>query len=133
VDDDRESATPPPIMRNKAGAGGHRSRKSDGLVDGDGGVRLDGGAPIGLIPGRDSSRQGPKPGTSGSMGSVGGSGQGHTNGASLGGDGATLASGAGENVSTPASGGGNANSGGGKRRWLGIGRVGGLRKSTGGN
>ncbi|KAK4207010.1 hypothetical protein QBC37DRAFT_299640 [Rhypophila decipiens] len=102
VEDDRSGATPPPIMRNKAG--GHRSRTSDGQLDADGGVRLDhgpmgGGAPIGVIPGRDASRQkayGAKPGTSGSMGSP-----------------------------PPAA------TGGGKRRWLGIGRVGSLRKSIG--
>ncbi|KAM7183135.1 hypothetical protein V8F20_012732 [Naviculisporaceae sp. PSN 640] len=103
AEDERSSATPPPILRNKAG--GHRNRKSEGQGDADGGVRLDhgGGAPIDIIPGRDSSRQktsyGTRPGTSGGLSTVGG--------------------------------GAVAATGGGKRRWLGIGRVASLRRSSG--
>ncbi|KAK0705890.1 hypothetical protein B0T26DRAFT_755464 [Lasiosphaeria miniovina] len=87
VDDERASATPPPILRNK-GPGRYEND--------DGGVPLDspggGGVLIGNIPG--SAAQGP------------GSAE---NGVALG-----------VNGSVPAG-------GGGKRKWLGLGRVGSLR------
>ncbi|KAK3315586.1 hypothetical protein B0H66DRAFT_584008 [Apodospora peruviana] len=99
VEDERASATPPPILRNKGGGS---------EVDGDGGVplepQLSGGAPIGDIPGGEGQQT--KPRTSGRAG-----------------PGSTLGSGA-----QPAPAGPEP----GRRRWLGLGRVGSMRKSTGG-
>ncbi|KAK1829291.1 hypothetical protein QBC39DRAFT_136709 [Podospora conica] len=94
VDDDRESATPPPILRSKGQA----------RVDNDEG----GGAPLDYFDGGAPLDNPTKPGTSGS-----GSGSGKPNfsgGAPL--DGAPVAS---------------RNEGGGKLKWLGLGRVTSLR------
>ncbi|KAK0705471.1 hypothetical protein B0H67DRAFT_498159 [Lasiosphaeris hirsuta] len=91
ADDDRESATPPPILRNK---GQPRADLDEG-----GGVPLNrqssGGAPIGDIPGSPQS-SGPNVNGGAPVGNVG-------------------------NQPLP------RNDGGGKRKWLGLGRVSSLR------
>lgn len=91
ADDDRESATPPPILRNK---GQPRVDLDEG-----GGVPLNppssGGAPIGDIPGSPQA-SGPNVNGGATVGNVG-------------------------NPPPP------RNDGGGKRKWLGLGRVSSLR------
>jgi uncharacterized membrane protein YgcG len=105
ADEDRASATPPPILRNK----GVAARVGD-EEDLDGGVELEpspgGGVPVGVMPGsKPSSRK-----------SWGGSSGGGVEGGEGGG------------VSLGGSGGGG---GGGKRKWLGLGRVSSLRNRGG--
>ena len=100
VDDDRESSTPPPILRSKTQP---RIDADDG-----GGVPLEpygGGAPVGIIPGSPLTSA-PKPGTSGggAPNASGGTATGAISGA-------------------PA-----PRNDGGKRKWLGLGRVTSLRK-----
>ncbi|KAK3906125.1 hypothetical protein C8A05DRAFT_12105 [Staphylotrichum tortipilum] len=110
-DEDRTGATPPPILRNKAGSS--RGMGGDD-EDGDGGVVLGqmsgmivgGGAPLGVVPQpqKMSSRK--------SWGAAsGGSGEGGEGGGVLIGN----------------AGGGGA----GKRKWLGLGRVSSLRSRGG--
>ena len=108
VDDERASATPPPILRNKGGVGvgsrvgdeedGGVELEIDGLEGGAGG----GGVVIGAVPG--NSKAGRK-----SWGAGNGSGSGSGNGSVDNGEG------------------GAALVGGGKRKWLGLGRVSSLR------
>ncbi|KAK3293756.1 uncharacterized protein B0H64DRAFT_219437 [Chaetomium fimeti] len=108
VDEDRASATPPPILRNKdvspsGAAGAARAAEEE---DGDGGAELEpspgGGVPVGVVPaGKPSSRK------SWGGGSGGGGEGGEGGGVSLG------------------------SAGGGKRKWLGLGRVASLRNRGG--
>jgi uncharacterized membrane protein YgcG len=107
ADEDRASATPPPILRNKGVV-----RVGD-EEDMDGGVELEpspgGGVPVGVMPGsKPSSRK-----------SWGGSSGGGVEGGEGGG------------VSLGGSGGGGGGGGGGKRKWLGLGRVSSLRNRGG--
>jgi hypothetical protein len=89
-DDDRASATPPPILRNRRGSS-------------DGGAPLDGGAPVGVIPGQNEYLQ------------------------------PQTAPASGRGVSDVVGGGGAPvkNEGGGKRKWLGLGRMSSLRTRAG--
>lgn len=121
-DEDRASATPPPILRNKAGEGGIRVVGDD--EDGDGGVVLEpspatpggnGGVPVGVVPGGSGHHR--KPSSRKSWG--GSSGGGHSG--VEGGEGGGVLLG----------GGGSVGGGGGKRKWLGLGRVSSLRNRGG--
>jgi hypothetical protein len=119
AEDDRASATPPPILRNKTApfsAGGVRLRDDE---DGEGGVALDsepspagGGASVGSAP-CSSGGGGSKSFSSSSRKSWGGQSGSMESGESVG-------------VSLGGAGGGE-----GKRKWLGLGRVGSLRNRGG--
>jgi hypothetical protein len=106
TEDDRFSATPPPIMRNP---NTRWASNEDG-----GGAPLDtheaGGAPVGVIPGTAPIANGQRkaPGTSGSGG-------------------APVGAELGSSAPNP-----TANSGGTRRKWLGLGRVGSLRNHRAG-
>ena len=93
IDDDRESATPPPILRNKGLPRADPEEAGGAMLE-----SFDGGAPVGTIPGARSS-------TSGSGKIMNSNG-----GAPLG--------------AAPAA---PRNEGGGKLKWLGLGRVSSLR------
>lgn len=113
VDDDRASATPPPILRNKT-AGAVRCGEDE---DGDGGgVELEpspgGGGGASLGGAKVASRR-----SWGGGSGISGDGGGESGGVSLSGS---------------SGGGGGGGGGGGKRKWLvGLGRVGSLRNRGG--
>ncbi|KAL2019750.1 hypothetical protein VTK56DRAFT_9194 [Thermocarpiscus australiensis] len=146
AEDDRASATPPPILRNKAAQASQASQpgRVENDDDGGGGVALTSensasasageGAPVGTIPG-SSSGSGSGSGrrvrrrswmsTSSSHGNNAAAAEAGTSGADVGG--VPIGGAAMKNGSGNGSGNGNGNGGGGKRKWLGLGRVSSLR------
>ncbi|KAL2117364.1 hypothetical protein VTJ04DRAFT_9532 [Mycothermus thermophilus] len=113
-DGDRASVAPPPIQRNQAATVGGNSRQEPEDEDGDGGVALE-PAPAETAPSTPGSLGGGVKPRSFSRKSWSGQ-SGYTEGGDQAGGGAPLGAG------------GNAGSnGGGKRKWLGLGRVSSLR------